>query len=137
MLTSIFPHVGDIVDDQPCYKVVLTPADGTPVTRYYNKQSGLLDKVEMSVTTPMGTIPFESYLSDYKQVDGVLLPHKVRVLVMGTERLITTQSVEHNVKLPAGRFKLPEDVRALVEKKAAEPADATSEAKKPGKPDKP
>lgn len=127
----------ETVDEQPCYKVVLTPAEGAPVTRYYGKQSGLLNKVEMSLTIPMGTIPFESYLSDYKQVDGVLLPHKVRVLVMGTERFITTQSVEHNVKLPADRFKLPEDVRALVEKKAAEPADTTSKAKETGKGEKP
>ena len=125
------------IDDQPCYKVILTPAEGAPATRFYDKQSGLLVKVEMSITTPMGTIPFESYVSDYKPVDGVLFPHKVRVLVMGTERLITTQSIEHNVKMPKDRFKLPEDIQVLIEKQRSEQAEATGKDKPAGKPEKP
>lgn len=127
----------ETIDDKPCHKVILTPAEGAPVTRYYDQQSGLLVKVEMSVTMPMGTIPLESYVSDYKSVDGVLFPHKVRVLAVGTERFITTQSIEHNVKMPKDRFKLPEDIQALVEKKASEQAETTGKDKPAGKPEKP
>ncbi len=127
----------ETIDDNPCYKVVLTPAEGAPLTRYYDQQSGLLVKVEMSITTPMGTIPFESYVSDYKPVDGVLFPHKVRVLVMGTERLITTQSIEHNVKMPKDRFKLPEDIQVLVEKQRSEQAETIGKEEEAGKTKKP
>lgn len=127
----------EAIDDQPCYKVVLTPPDGTPMTRYYNKESGLLVKVEMSVATPMGTIPVESYLSDYKPVDGVVLPHKVRVIAMGVERIITTQSTEHNVKMPKDRFKLPAEVQALVDKQKNAQAQAAGEEQETGKPRKP
>jgi hypothetical protein len=127
----------ETVDDQPCYKVVLTPADGTSMTRYYNKQSGLLVKVEMSVTTPMGTIPLESYVSDYKAVDDVLLPHKVRTIATGVERLITIQSIEHNIEMPKDRFKLPEDVQVLVDKQKAEQAKPTQQEQETGKAEKP
>jgi hypothetical protein len=127
----------EAVDDQPCYKIVLTPAEGAPVTRYYDKQSGLLVKVEMNVTTPMGTVPLESYISDYKPVDGVLLPYKVRVLVMGTERLITTQSTEHNVKMPADRFELPQEIRALVDQQKSEQAENIGNKKGAGETQKP
>ena len=111
----------ETIDEKPCYKVVLTPAEGAPVIRYYDQQSGLLIKVEMTLTTAMGTIPLESYVSEYKKVDGVLLPHKARVVVMGTERLLTTKSVEHNVEMPADRFKLPEDVQDLHDMEYAKP----------------
>lgn len=43
------------VDGQDCYKVVLTPADGNPVTRYFEKQSGLLVKSAMTVRSPWAT----------------------------------------------------------------------------------
>jgi hypothetical protein len=125
------------VDGQPCYKVILTPAEGAPVTRFYDQKSGLLAKAEMNVTIPMGTIPVESYISDYKPVDGVLFPHKVRVLAVGIERFITINSIEHNVKMPKDRFKLPEEVQALVEKKASEPPEATGQDKPAGEPKKP
>jgi len=125
------------VDGQPCYKVILTPAEGAPVTRFYDQQSGLLVKTQTSITVPMGTIPVESYASDYKPVDGVLFPHKVRVLAMGMERLITTHSVEHNIKMPKERFKLPEDIQVLIEKQRSEQAEVTGEDKPAGEPKKP
>jgi hypothetical protein len=114
----------ETVDEKPCYKVVLTPAEGSPETSYYGKESGLLVKVEASLTTPMGKIPFESHVSDYKEVDGVMFPYKVRVIVMGSERVVTTESIEHNVKIPADRFDLPAEIQALLEREKSEKAGA-------------
>ena len=111
------------VADKPCYKIVLTPKEGQPETRYYDKESNLLVKTELTLTLPTGTIPFESYASDYKRVDGILIPHKARVVVMGSERVMTVDSIEHNVKMPKDRFKLPEDIQALVDQRKSEKAE--------------
>jgi outer membrane lipoprotein-sorting protein len=36
--------------------------------------------------------------------------------VMGQERVVTIEKVEHNVALPDDRFALPPEIRALVKK---------------------
>ena len=108
------------INGNPCYKIVLTPKEGEPETRYYDKASNLLVKTGMNLKLPMGTIPMENYPSNYKRVDGILLPHQARVVVMGQERVMTVQSIEHNVKLPEDRFKPPAEIRALVDKEKGE-----------------
>jgi len=114
----------EAVDGKPCYKLVLTAAEGPAETRYYDKQSGLLVKVAFDLETPMGVIPVESYFDEYKRVDGVLIPHQIRQVVLGMqETRIVLQRVEHNVEMPKDRFELPAEIRALLEKpKASQPA---------------
>ncbi len=68
----------------------------------------------------MGTFPVEIFLSDYREVDGVLLSHKSRRVGSGQEMLIIIESIKHNVDLPKDRFKLPEEIQALVDGKKAE-----------------
>ena len=112
----------ETVDEKPCYKVVLTPHEGSPETNYYDQESGLLVKSELQLETAMGTMPAESHLSDYKPVDGILLAHKVRQVIGGglQEQLMVTESVAHNVDIPADRFILPGEIQALVDKKKGE-----------------
>jgi len=106
----------ETVNEKPCYKIVLTPEIGDPETQHYDKQSNLLVKTEINLKLPMGNIPLESYSSEYKAIDGVLYAHKQRALVMGTERLMTTESIKHNVEMPKDRFKLPAEIQELVDK---------------------
>ena len=107
----------EMVEDHLCYKVTLTPAtEGKPETRYFDKSTNLLVKATKIVKTPMGEIPAEIYLSDYKKIDGLLIPLKVRQKALSQELLITLETVKHNVDIPANRFALPEDIKALVEK---------------------
>ena len=68
---------------------------------------------------PMGTVPMEVYSSDYREVDGIRIAHQGRVVVLGQERLVTTESIEHNVELAADRFTPPADVQTLLERRAA------------------
>jgi hypothetical protein len=105
----------EMLSDNPAHKVVLTPRDGKPQSFYFDQVSKLLVKVELTVENPMGTIPVETFLEDYRSIDGVLLPHKSRVVAMGQERLLTTESIEHNVDLPPDRFDLPAEIRAILE----------------------
>ena len=99
------------IDGRPCHKVVLTPASGDPETRYYDKESGLVIKVEGTI---QGTAPYEMFLSDYREVDGILLPHDFSRVSMGQSTHFTRESTRHNVDLPADRFELPDEVKALL-----------------------
>jgi hypothetical protein len=104
------------VGDQTCYKVVLTPNEGKPETRYFDQKSNLMVKMTLTLASPMGEIPTETILSDYKEQDGLLSPHKIQQSAMGQEFLITIAHVEYNVDIPKGRFDLPADVKALMAK---------------------
>jgi hypothetical protein len=105
----------ETVEGKLCYKVIMTPKIGNPQTLYFDKESHLLIKVEWIATLQMGTIPVEVFLGDYHEVDGISIPHRAKVKLMGQERLMTTTRVEHNVKLPEGIFKLPEEIQALMD----------------------
>jgi len=101
---------------KPCYKVVLTPPTGEPETHLYEKESGLLVRMEATVQNPMGTIPLQVHVSDYKKVDGVLVPHAFGQVFAGQEQTVKINSVEHNVEIPTDRFELPAEVKSLVDK---------------------
>lgn len=97
------------VGDAACYKVVMTPKEGSPVTCSFDKTSGLLLKTEVDVEG----FDVEVTLSDYKETEGVKLPHKV--LTEGGEYNLEMiiESVEYNVDIPTDRFDLPDEIKEL------------------------
>ncbi len=105
------------VAGKPAYKVVLTPKQGKPVTEFYDKASHLQVKSLMTTTGPMGEIPVEAFPGDYKKVDGILIPHKVTQKVAVQTIVITMDEIKHNVDLPPDTFKVPDAIKAMVEKK--------------------
>ena len=56
-----------------------------------------------------------SLLSDYKTVHGVQFPHDMTVLANGVEQKVKIESIECNVEIPEDKFKLPKEVKALVD----------------------
>jgi hypothetical protein len=111
----------ETVDGSAAYKVILTPKDSRPQSWFFDRASKLLVKVELTVENPMGEFPVETFLSDYREIDGVLIPHLAKVVVMGQQRLMTTENVEQNVDLPEDRFELPDEIRALLEDEPSGP----------------
>ncbi len=108
------------IEGRACYKVVMTPKTGKPQTFYFDQKTNLLVKVESIMEHQMGTIPIEVFMSDYKEIDGILFPHKAKAKVLGQERIITTESIKHNVEMPEDLFNLPEEIQALVNKAKSE-----------------
>ena len=104
------------VNERPCYKVVKTPPTGNPETEYYDKETKLLLKSEMTITTAMGDVPAETSHEDYKKVGDLLLSHKDTIKVMMMEQAVLIERVEFNVDMPKERFALPEDIKALLAK---------------------
>ena len=104
------------VSGRPAYRIVALPKSGTPETLFFDVESGLLVRAEMTVTTAAGAVPVAAEPSDYRKVDGILMAFSSRMKVMGQERVVTIEKVEHNVELPADRFALPPEIRALIKK---------------------
>ena len=120
--TSVETQGAEQVNGKDAYKVLFTPKEGSPETRWYDKESGLLVKVQQVVPTPMGQIPAVSMPTDYRDVDGVKIPHKVEETIAGQVKInATLDKVEHNAEIPAEKFQLPPDVKVLVDKAAAAP----------------
>ncbi len=104
------------VDGADCYKLVLTPKAGKPMTQYYDKQTGLPRRVSMTVATAMGEIASDSTLDDYRKEGEILSPHKITTNAAGQQFVITLDKVEYNAEIPASKFDLPEAIQALLAK---------------------
>ncbi len=101
------------IDGAVCYRVVLTPKEGQPETRYYDKKTSLLVRTNMIMKTEMGEIPAEMSVSDYRVVEGIKTPFLLRQKVLGQEFTVTLESMKINAAIPKDRFALPDDVKAL------------------------
>ena len=104
------------VNGRPAYRVIATPKSGSPQTLYFDSESGLLVRTETTVTTAGGAVPVVAEPGDYRKVDGIMMPFTSRLKVMGQERVVTIEKVEHNVALPADRFALPAEIKTLIKK---------------------
>jgi hypothetical protein len=111
----------ETVDGEECYKLVLTPKEGRPETMYYQKSSGLVVKMNTTLVSTMGELPVEATMGDYKEFGGVLIAARITQKAAGTEVTRTIRTMRVNEEIPAGRFDLPADIRALIDK-AATPA---------------
>lgn len=106
------------VDGKPCYKVVMTPKEGSVETVFYDKKTFFAVRMETKLETQMGTMAIVATASDYKSVDGMLIAHKVVQEIGGLQKIeMVTESVEHNVDIPADRFKVPDDIQDLLKTK--------------------
>ncbi len=103
------------VGDKACYKLVMTPPTGNPGTYFFDKESGLLLQVDLTRGTPMGDVQVSSFYEDYKEVDGVLQPHKITQKMPMGEQVITINHIKYNVEMPKDRFDPPAAVRKKLE----------------------
>lgn len=102
------------VKNKPCYKLVITSHEMSQLIVFIEKKSLLLVKYTQE-RGPKGRFDSrETFLDDYKKVDGILMPHKFEVHRSG--RLYRTgevQSVETNIDIPKERFALPQKIQEL------------------------
>lgn len=97
------------------WHIRLTPKQGKPEDHYYDKESGLLTMVKMTMPSPMGEVPMTVKLGGYKTYGGILSPTEL-VNVMGpVEAVFTFTAIEFNSKIPEAMFALPPEIKALLE----------------------
>jgi hypothetical protein len=117
---DLFPKVetvgAETVEGKDCYKVMLTPKSGKPITQYFDKQTGLMVKMIMTVKSPMGEVTAESLADDYHKDGDILSPHKMTNKMMGMQFVMTVDKVEYNAEIPPSKFAIPDEIQALLNK---------------------
>jgi zinc protease len=100
---------GRKVGNTPCYALKLTQRTGGSVaTQYYDAKTFLLLRADAVTESPQGKIPGETYTSDYRVVDGVKMPFKIRQVIAGQQEiLITLTEVKNNLPLDDKLFVKP------------------------------
>jgi hypothetical protein len=94
------------VNDKPAYKIKATIEAGTVIDMFIDKSSYFL--VKTSTTTSMNgmTVTMDSYLSDYTDTSGVMIPMKTTNSAQGMNILINFTKVEMDVPMEDSIFKI-------------------------------
>lgn len=95
------------VNGNDAYVVDATSADGFTETMYFDTQSGLLVRSDIEADTPQGKMKVTSYISDYRDVDGVKVPFTIKQTTPTIEFVIKLDSVKHNVAIDDAKFNKP------------------------------
>ena len=100
----------DVVEAGKTLKVIKVTAKGTPPkTLYLDKETKLLAKMTSNVATgPDGEMEVTTFMSDYKELDGIKYPSSIKMKTLGQDIQVTYSNVEHNVELDDAIFALPE-----------------------------
>lgn len=107
------------IADTPCYMVTFKPHDSAylDVVCAFEKDTFLVKKVVKETLFKDQSGLAEIYLSDYKQVDGILSPHTLKCFAEGEDdTIITVDRIQYNVDIPDSKFELPQKVKALLNK---------------------
>ncbi|MCZ2155018.1 MAG: hypothetical protein LC114_14145 [Bryobacterales bacterium] len=88
-------------------RIRLYPAEGSPETWFVAQESGLLVRMDSVANMPQGDIESQVYLEDYKNVDGVLEPMRIRVVNPLAPITMELTSSETNVELDDALFASP------------------------------
>ncbi len=95
------------VGDKETYVVLATPKEGTPITLYFDAQSWLLLKDAAERETPEGKVPTQTFYEDYREVDGMKFPFKLRQVNPMFEMVIAFTEIKHNGTIDETKFKKP------------------------------
>ncbi|MEK7833727.1 MAG: hypothetical protein AAB401_21750 [Acidobacteriota bacterium] len=89
------------------YLVEAVPTEGSPEKLYFDATSGLLIRTDTERDSPNGKMAIEAYMSDYKQVDGVNIPHTLKQITPMFSMTIKMVEIKHNVPVEDAKFAKP------------------------------
>jgi hypothetical protein len=97
------------IDDKPV-EVLQGRSGGQPVNFYFD-EAGLLVRNVRWNRTPVGTVPTQVDFSDYRDVAGVKMPHKIVVTWTDGQNTVTLNQIQANVAIDAAKFATPAPFR--------------------------
>ena len=95
------------VGDADAYVVIATPSEGKPDKLYFDTKSGLLIRRDSERETGQGEMATETYYEDYKDVDGVKVPHTMKITNPQFSFVIKMTEIKSNVKIEDAKFAKP------------------------------
>ena len=110
-LKQLYPKIAvkgkEKVGDKDMYVLTATPAEGSPETWYFDAATGLLARMDLERESPQGKMAVQVFLEDYKEVDGIKIPHTVRQVTSAFTIIIKLEEVKHNVAVDETKFNKP------------------------------
>lgn len=95
------------VGDADAYVIVATPEGTQAETFYFDTKTGLLVRRDAVMVSAEGNQATKTFLEDYREVDGVKIPFKIRNVLPQFEIIITSTDVKHNVPVDEVKFSKP------------------------------
>jgi outer membrane lipoprotein-sorting protein len=95
------------VADKDAYVIVATPNEGKPETWFFDTQSGLMIRSDMTMISPMGEIPVKMFFEDYRDFEGMLMPYTTRQVATAFTAVIKIEEVKSNVTIDDAKFAMP------------------------------
>jgi zinc protease len=89
------------------YVIEAVKGEGKPDKLYFDVASGLLVRQDSENESPQGKVLTESYMSDYKDVDGVKLAHTMRMVNPMFSATMKITEVKHGVAIEDTKFAKP------------------------------
>lgn len=95
------------VGDREAYVVVATPVGLDPQTFYFDKENGYLLRSDSVTVSPEGKTPIKSYFDDFRTVDGVKIPFKVRAVTPQFEIVTVLTEIKNDAAVDEKIFSKP------------------------------
>ena len=97
------------VEGTDAYKLKVTLKSGDVRTVYIDTDSNLEIKIESKTTKRGAEVEGDTILGDYKEVDGLIMPHSIDGGQKGSpgRQVITITKIEINPKIDDARFVMP------------------------------
>jgi hypothetical protein len=106
------------IDGRDCYRVRLAPRNGSQdMIRWYDRDTGLLYRSALAVSTDMGPLPLVMTYEEYRSVAEVKWPSRIRVTASGQDTLFAADEVKLNEPVDDAVFEVPAEIRDLAQKK--------------------
>jgi outer membrane lipoprotein-sorting protein len=110
-LKQLYPKITvkgkEKVGDKDAYVLTATPAEGAAETWYFDAASGLLTRMDLERESPQGKMAVQVFQEDYKEVDGIKIPHTMRQITSAFTIVIKLDEVKHNVPIDETKFNKP------------------------------
>jgi outer membrane lipoprotein-sorting protein len=95
------------VNGSPANKLKITPESGNPIFMYLDKKTGLIIKTSTKIEQMGNTMNVDSYMTDYIDTKGVIMPKKTKAMANGMEAAtITFDTIEVDVPMDDSLFKI-------------------------------
>jgi hypothetical protein len=97
------------VGGKDAYIVTGTPAGLAPETFYFDAQTGLLVRSDSTLVSPEGKMPAQVFYEDFRDVDGVKIPYKMRVVIPQAEIVTTITEIKNGAAIDDSKFAKPKE----------------------------
>lgn len=83
------------------------PSEGSPSKYYFDEKTWLLMRLDTVAEGPQGALPTETYSEDYRVIEGVKLPHRLRIVNPAFALTVTVEEIKPNVAVDDAKFAKP------------------------------